>query len=283
MSVVLSTICLNEMEWLPKLYEQHKDWPEMLRWIFVEAADRVYAETSPNRVNANGLSVDGTSQFLRDLSDKDQRIIYIPLGFTGHRNKALGKIEMKARALEAVGDLRPDFYIILDADEFYTRVDQDSLAPTMKLLGEHDGYVFRKREIWHPPSVAQEPILTYEAVGGFWDMQCCHWFTYRPGMRFQNCHNTPDWADGTPMRDKLYVDGRSGMPQMVHMGFAAQATNRIAKNLYYEQRGEITDPRRHWYTKSRASWLNWKPGDPLLHGEKVIKYDGPIPECFANG
>src|SRR4051794_7463634 len=38
MSVLLATLCINEMEWLPRLYEQHKDWPGMAGWVFVEAA-----------------------------------------------------------------------------------------------------------------------------------------------------------------------------------------------------------------------------------------------------
>ena len=47
MRIVLATLLLNEMEWLPKLYEQHKDWPGLCGWVFVEAADRVYANVNP--------------------------------------------------------------------------------------------------------------------------------------------------------------------------------------------------------------------------------------------
>ena len=68
MSIVLSTLCLNEMEWLDKLYAQHKDWVGLEKWIFVESADRVYAETNPDMVSSSGLSVDGTTEFLRELA-----------------------------------------------------------------------------------------------------------------------------------------------------------------------------------------------------------------------
>ena len=38
--IALATLALNEMEWLPLLWEQHRAWPGMVRWVFVEAADR---------------------------------------------------------------------------------------------------------------------------------------------------------------------------------------------------------------------------------------------------
>ncbi len=90
MSIQLNTLCLNEMEWLPRLYEQHRDWHGMGHWVFVEAADRAYAEANPDMVSKDGLSIDGTSEWLADLAKRDDRVIYIPHGFTGHENPAQG-------------------------------------------------------------------------------------------------------------------------------------------------------------------------------------------------
>jgi len=51
MSVLIGTICLNEMQWLPMLYEQHRYWPDLEKWVFVEGADRVYQQTNPELVS----------------------------------------------------------------------------------------------------------------------------------------------------------------------------------------------------------------------------------------
>ena len=75
-TVALCTLCLNEMEWLARLYEQHRNWPGLLKWVFVEAADVVYAKTNPDMVTSFGLSVDGTSDYLRNLSREDSRIVW---------------------------------------------------------------------------------------------------------------------------------------------------------------------------------------------------------------
>ena len=35
MRIMLATMCLNEMQWLPFLFKQHKDWPGLVSWTFV--------------------------------------------------------------------------------------------------------------------------------------------------------------------------------------------------------------------------------------------------------
>ena len=80
-----------------------------------------------------------------------------------------------------------------------------------------------------------------------------------------------------------YLDVRNRLPdapQMIHLGYACDRVNRVAKIKYYEARGEAVDPKRKWYTESRAMWENWKPGMELPRGAKVIPYTGPIPEIL---
>ncbi len=61
MKVCLCTLILNEMEWLPRFWVQHQRWPGLVRHIFVEAADAVYATANPDMVSADGLSIDAAA------------------------------------------------------------------------------------------------------------------------------------------------------------------------------------------------------------------------------
>ena len=295
MSVVLCTIALNEMEFLPKLWQQHKDWPEMVHWVFVESADRVYANCNPELVTSQGLSTDGTSEFLRGLAVNNRNVTYIPLGFCEDVDPAKGKKAARQRCLDSASHWEPEVFIHLDADEFYTFADQAKLLQVMRALPEYDSFVFPKREIWHPPSLActrfddgtklSTTLFAFEAVGGFWGIPCCHWWRWRPGLTHNDCHNTPTRADGKPL-NVLGVDVRDlkerfpDPPQMIHMGYAASAVTRRAKVRYYEERGEKDDENRKWYVQSRSAWRRWTPGTKLPHKAEVVEYQGPVPECF---
>ncbi len=68
MKIALVTLALNEMEWIPRLWQQHKDWPELAAWVFVEAADREYARANPGMTTPEGFSIDGTMSFLGRLA-----------------------------------------------------------------------------------------------------------------------------------------------------------------------------------------------------------------------
>jgi len=268
------------MEWLPKLYEQHKDWPELVRWTFVEAADRVYAETNRDLVSSEGLSVDGTSEFLRELAEKDKRVTYIPHGIADHSDPSLCKIKARQRYMEVAQEIKPEFVIVLDADEFYTKEHQESLVTFMRMHPDKDGYIFPRREIWRPPNIIDEPLFQYEAVGFFWSMPCGHWWRWNDGCKYAACHNNLQKKSGEIMRNRIRWDGELDAPQMIHMGFAACKQMRLAKNRYYEERGEKQDPKRVKYTKARRAWMDWTPMKELPFGGKVIPYTGPIPEVF---
>lgn len=277
MTVALTTICLNEMEWLPKLYEQHKDWPDMSLWVFVESADVVYARTNPSMVNEKGLSVDGTGGFLRELSLRDPRVVYVPFGYTKHdTDESLGKVAARQRCLDEVA--KRDYLqhvVILDADEFYMRKDQATINQLMRETNT-TYHCFGFTHIWHPPSLHKEPLFSREIKGGFWKMDHMKGFRWVKGMQYRDCHQHPRHPDG---------DGsmtRHGYPRCVHMAFASEAVKRYAKHAYYEKRGERTDPSRARYCAQRRLFSCWYPDDPLPHGVEVIHYDGPIPEAFLN-
>lgn len=296
--VLLATLCLDEMEWLPRLWEQHRDWPELRRWVFVEATDRSFAEANPGTSSADGLSTDGTTEFLAALAKEDDRVQHVRYGFADHPDPALRKIGPRNRYWEIAAEVRPEFVVSVDADEFYTREDQGKLLELMRRpdYAPDWGWTIMRREIWRPPSIAGEPLFASEVVGGFWAIPCCHWWRWAGGVGHRECHNTPQFRDGRYLNDALrqlhdrtWVPAVGGatrefvLPQMIHMGFAAGAVTRAAKNRYYEGRGESADRQRRWYTESRLAWETWKPGDALPRGAAVQPYTGPVPEVFLEG
>lgn len=283
MKIALVTLLLNEVEWLDLLWRQHRFWPGLVRWVFVESADVEYHRANPDMVASTGLSVDGTTEYLTWLAvERPDLVTYVPHGFSSGQSPERGKCEARQRYFDVLEDVRPDFVIMLDADEMYARQDQANINDWMAQAGsEWDSFLFRKREIWRPPSIAHEPVPRWEAVRGFWNIPCCHWWRWVPSMHHRNCHNTPTLPCGRPVnRRMLRLDDVPGAPQMLHMGFASTAKTRAAKNKYYADRGESADPKRSWHVESRQAWETWRPGDALPRGARVIPYDGPIPEVF---
>lgn len=281
MSIVLGTLCLNEMEWLPKLYEQHKNWPGMEKWVFVEAADACYKEANPTLVSDNDLSVDGTSDYLKQLASNDARIEYIPYGLSNHSNPAQGKCQCRQKYLDACSEVRPEFVLALDADEFYPLSDQEKI---MLLMGKSQkkGFTFAYRNIWRPPSIVDQPLFRWEVIGRFWKVLVCKFWRWSPGICYKNNHNSPEVNGVLLNRSLERFDRKSRYPQFVHMGFAGKKEMRLAKNQYYVTRGEGRTDHRGRYVKSRAAFENWVLGQTLPNNDRVIPYKGPIPEVFQD-
>ena len=279
MSIVIGTLCLNEMEWLPKLYEQHKDWPGLIKWVFVEAADAMYAQANPEMVSPQGLSVDGTTEYLEELEAVDSRVIHVKYGITSHPNPAQGKCAARQAYLDVANSLGPELVLTLDADEFYCQDTQRDLMSTI-LPAVKDGFTIRYRNIWHPPVLVNDPLFSYEAVGKFWGVLVCKLWKWSPGMSYRGNHNSPTVRSRTLNRNLKRLDATDPHLQFIHMGFASSMATRTAKNRYYVERGEGRTDHRGSYVKSRAAFEHWSPGMPLPNGDKIVDYTGPIPECF---
>lgn len=282
-SICLCTLVLNEMEWLEKLYTQHCNWPGLEKWVFVESADRIYAETNQEMVSHGGLSVDGTTEFLEELAKRDSRVVHVKHGLSKSLDIAQGKCESRQRYLNEIEAVKPKFFIVVDADEFYTFSAQEQVIEKMLSQANAKGFVFKHRDIWRPQSVAHEDLFKYEVSGGFWDIPYCRGWRWFPDLRYSINHNTPDLCgrllDHRLARFDKFVDS----PEFIHMGFACNHEIRAAKNRYYEARGESIDPKRKWYCDSRRAFETWKPGDKLPREARVLVYDGDIPECFREG
>lgn len=287
MRLVLCSLVLNEMEWLPRLYEQHRYWPCSVAWIFVEAADRVYAEVNPDMVSQGGLSVDGTSAYLHTIAEINPKVTYVPYGITGvsrMEDPAQGKCSARSAYLAAAAQHNPTHIYVLDADEFYTREHQRAISMMMAASDpEYTAFMFGQRHIWRPASVASQPLLSQEVVGGYWRIPHCRGWRWFPGMRHLKNHNWPEDHLGNLLNARTNRFNRaSGSPECVHLGYASGLEGRAAKHRYYQARGEGRTDRRGWYVKCRQAYEEWKPGDKLPHGAQVRAYDGPVPECFQH-
>lgn len=280
MKIALCTLILNEIEWLEKLYKQHKNWSGLVKWVFVESADKAYASANPDMVSKSGLSVDGTSELLKQLAELDHRITYIPYGFSSAVDIAQGKCESRRQYLRALDTVKPDFFIVVDADEFYPYQAQRNVNKFLEACPGCDSFIFKHRDIWRPESISHLPLFQHEVTGGFWDIPYCRCWRWKAGLEYLSNHNTPELAGvGLDVSMKRF-DKLPGMPEFIHMGFACDPKIRAAKNRYYVERGEGKTDHRQWYVDSRNCFNTWKPGDVLPKGAKVVKYTGPVPEVF---
>lgn len=283
-SVVLCSLVLNEMEWLERSYAQHKDWPGLKNWVFVEAADRVYAETNPSMVNEGGLSVDGTTEFLLKLWRDDPRISYVPHGLSRNPDPAQGKIEARSRYINVMNYIKPNYFVILDGDEFYTKEDQGRIYQYLESMPDYQSVCLKFRHPWRPPSLRNDPLFQHEVVGGFWKIAHCHVFRWSHGVRYSRNHNTPEDHCGTLLnRSMVRANIASNSPSCVHMAFSSSLKTRRAKHKYYQARGEGNGDVRGWYVESRKAWEEWHPARQRLpKGVQVVPWQGPIPECFQH-
>lgn len=276
--IVLCTLVLNELEWLPKLYIQHKDWPGLVEWVFVEAADQVFAERNPSMVQA-GLSVDGTTEFLEALSRDDKRITHVKHGISSHCSLSQGKCTARNQYLRIADVVKPDWLYVVDADEFYPLAHQASICRIMERLSskpEITGAVFRQRHIWRPPSVVAKPLFHAEVTGGYWGVPHARAWRWRKEMTYETNHNIPEGFKG-PYRFDVHPDN----PYCIHMGFASMIQGRRAKHAYYIARGEDRNLTHRMYVDCRRAFEEWRPGIKLPHGAEVLPWYGDTPEVFV--
>lgn len=308
MRVQLCSILLNEEEWLERHYAQHKNWPGLINWTFVEGADVNYGAANPGMTTPDGLSVDRTSSLLHRIASTDPRVSVIQHGWMRHSLPDQSKCEGRNRYLDNASNFKPDILITTDIDEFYTREDQqriNDICASRIYYGSEgastqwDSWMFRQRHIWHPPGLNEydmagettNPLFSQEVVGGYWQVPHTRVWRYIPGMRHVRNHNWPE-VNGRYLTEKmLRCDlmpegfGMNRIPECVHLGYASSSRSRKAKHAYYKARGEGQEGgrlgrKRSMYLDCRDAYEKWVPGASLPHGASVIEYNGPIPEVF---
>ncbi len=183
----------------------------------------------------------------------------------------------------------PEFVWICDADEFYTKFAQKHIHKKMWHLqsqfpNKYTGFIFGLRSMWRPPSMADQPLCKYEAVGCLWSVIICRGWLWMPGMQYLHDHNSPCDADGVSLnRSMARLDNSNPRLDCLHMGYTSAIKTREAKRAYYEHRGEGKVDHRQKYVDCRRAYENYKFGDELPHGARVVEYVGDVPECFLDG
>lgn len=280
MKIMLATLCLNEMEWLPKLVEQHHNWPDLVNWTFVEAADCAYAAVNKDMVSRRGLSVDGTTDFLAKLCSTRDGFYHEPVGLVGHTDVAQGKCEARNTYLDHAEKVKPDWIVVLDADEFYSLDDQRHINAQLAAL-RVQSVLYRQRHVWRPPSIMGQDLLQYEVMGAYWSVPHIRVWRWRPGIRYTKNHNHPETPRGISLAANTRRLISPHNPQCVHTGFASLMTSRMAKHRYYKARGEGPKDGRQMYVACREAWESWLPGDALPAGAQIFPYSGPRPEALC--
>lgn len=284
--IALCTLVLNEMEHLPNLWWQHAEWPGAVRWVFVEAADKVYAETNPRAVSKAGLSTDGTTEWLDKTAKQYKDFVHhIKFGFSSAADPAQGKCAARTAYLKALEDIKPDYVIVVDADEFYTDQDQERILELCDGNPNYTATMLRQRHIWFH-SASTLPVFSQEVVGGYWKIPHCRIWKWFPGLSYARNHNWPQTSSGMLLnRFTRRLHTYDTAPQCIHMGFASTLESRQRKHNYYKQRGEggPNDLKRRMYIDCRNAYETWEESKPLPHGARVIPYTGPVPEVFKNG
>lgn len=284
--VLLATLVLNEMEWLPKLIQQHINWPGCIGWVFVEAADSVYATSNPDMVSEHGLSVDGTTEYLENAARIHSGFIrHVKFGATSDAKADQGKCAARNVYLRIAEQVGAEFVMVLDADEFYTHEHQHTVNYNFVTHPGNTAFCFPHIHPWKPPIYKDRPLFEHMVIGGFWAIPHVRGWRMFEGMSYDGNHNTPSTREGMQLtRRMLRTDpvraGRYNLPQCVHMAFSSDIKNRRAKHRYYQARGEGTTDHRGWYVISRDMFETWTPRTVLPRDAKVVQYNGPIPECF---
>jgi len=301
MRVVLATILLNEAEFLPRLVQQHEDWPGLVGWVFVEGACADYAKANPGAVSRDGLSTDSTTADLDDVAAANPRVLVSHYGFArGAGGSSMGeqKRQLRNEYCRIIDEryVDADLVICIDADEFYTKAHQAEISRVVTSQGwdddAYDSWCFPLRDVWHNPAMQQrrQPRFAREVRGGYFEIPHTKVWRWEAGAGYGNNHcrlARPSRRKAPPRLWKGWTDKgaatRAGLPTCVHMGFARAPQHRLRTNAFYVERGEgreASGTNRQMYVDCRSSWETWDTGTRLPHGLRVVDYDGPVPECF---
>jgi len=278
---MLATIVLNELEMLPKLVEQHRDWPGLIGWCIVEGSTKIYGKTHPDAVTKKGLSTDGTSAFLKQWRSESPTNFYIDYGWSdGPEGQQKRELRNTYCCVADIED--PDLLIVIDADEAYTKEDQERILQVVEQRNNYNAWLFKQRHIWRPPSADEDKIGLWEVVGGYWDIPHTRVWRWQKYSRYVENHNYLNPPCRTQVEAQLYRY-KDGDPECVHFGFARSGQHRARTNAYYKARGEGREKlgrNRQMYVDCRDAFETWQQGDGLPHGARVRAFDGVLPEVW---
>lgn len=274
--ITIGMIVLNEEEYIWHNLKQHYDFAHQI--VVVEGSVLKYPNSN---VLPNGRSTDKTAEIVKNFPDPKNKIEFIQ-----PTRRWKDKVEQRNQYLQrATGD----FLIVIDADEFYTKADQQLLN---REFATHRNVLLFKFERAVKNASHRRGIIHFwygfkhQVIGGYWDIPHNRIYRQVSGMKYVDSHNHPTYLNGV-RSDRL--SGRfvaQTKAKCYHAGFVKKLVNIRDKNRLYLNRGEGREPQpnirklRQMYIDCRTAWETWKPGISLPHGAKIVPYAGHIPEAL---
>lgn len=269
MSIDFGTILLNEKNFIGQNILQH--YHLCNSWTLVEGACQGYPT---RKVSSAGLSLDNSASQIRLFPDPDNKLRYIPHGWTVCDGEA-AKSEMRNRYLE---NCSSDLLLVIDADEFYL---EKHIIRAVQVFEDRNVHAVTL------PQVHFWKTVDHFITGEYYDVAHTRFFRNHPGMKYINNHNFPELGDQFIHKLGIYKFTRTITktsnqkyeylePACFHMGFAKDHDDMRDKSDYYINRGEATT--RKATTDSRAAWF-----DDNLPEKCVLRpWGGTIPDALRH-
>lgn len=240
--LVLFTLLKDYQLWLSELLEQHRDFPNVIRWVFVERVpEEGRFSISQKLIREELRRLDSRVSYLQSLDDpydepKEQ--------IRKAKNLALDEVELTAMTHHV------KYIYQLNPDEFLTRYDQMGVVDALRrACAKYLCCLFRHRHIYRPNAWCEQGIFKKE-IGGrpSGSLLQLRAFKYVKGMRYTTSHFWPSTPGGILYTNRLKrYDTRGNTPEII--------------NLSHVDRGELLE-------------------ESLPRSETVIPYTGSVPEVF---
>lgn len=244
-TIYAGSIFLNEKKFLEKCLLNH--YSLVSKWCLVEGTCLGYPS---NKVSDEGYSKDFSSLILELFPDPENKIHYIPHGWTASKGED-AKSELRNRYLNgALGDA----LVVIDIDEFYPK--QAFEQAIKKVLDGYNGVTVPQIHFWKNTKNF--------IIGGYYDISHIRFFKMHSALKYVQNHNFPETPDGVRLDKKECFKFKRELSSKdlnaiwsgvycYHMGFSKDEDDMKDKTEYYVNRGEKDT--RPETTKSRAAWF----------------------------
>lgn len=268
----ICTIALNEEEYIENVLRNFYDWECCHQIIIVEGAVKLYPKDNVKK----GHSTDRTIEIIKNFPDPQNKIVLV-------QGEWKNKMEQRSQYAKRITG---DYMFVVDADECYIKADLDILKN--EVLSKPNVELWRFNQ---DPNPSRRGIIHFwhgidkHVIGGYWNVPHNRIYKFSKGLRYTTNHNHPAKKNGKAVV-KDNVKTETTKIKCYHLGFSKCKQNMADKIQFYKNRGEGKEKnpqlrkRRQMYVDCRDAWFNWKPGNKLPHGAKVLPYNGPLPEVL---
>ena len=246
---------LNEEKFIYSCIKQIYDWECTHEIIILEGSTKLYRQANPDMVNVQGLSIDKTSEIIRNFPDPQKKIKFI-------QQRWEDKLELKKK----MWSMATGYYVwLIDADEFYTPEDLTKIAETIKTKPIKQLKIKQRIFGRTLDSIVTGGRFTNNYMERFWER----------GKNHPNTHHSVKDEDG-----KTLSSEDAGII-CYHYSNLHSKTYLKAKAKFYRLRNEIMYQGKYEsHCVYNDGIINAKIGDVLPGGVTIEKYDGEHSEII---